>query len=1305
MKTFKKILAIVSVAAIASVGFAACAPDANANVPPEHTHTYAEGWKFDEQHHWHEATCEHTWLKGGEASHSFTEHKEGEETCTEGVEVTRTCTCGYTYTYTSSPLGHDYQPEEGEDASCSKPGFTDYLKCTRCGDEINKKDIPQLQHNYHYEAVTEDEEGNPIDKHHEVCGFCKEEKAGSLKNHTYKFEVVVDKDGNHTDKHHEVCPLCGAEKADSTADHTHEENKYDHDDSGHWFLCDDCGEPLTSTKTAHSFDPLTGYCACGAMEADHKDYFTYEANGNDLAVTGLIAELDNKTAFAIPETHDGKNVTAIAAGAFAGNTALTKLILPASVKTIGDFAFQGCTALQEIELPGVTALGTFDYQVFNGCSALKAITLPKGVTKIGQSIFLNCKELATVTVEGSVTFIDTQAFYGCTKLEGITLTADLTYIGQKAFANSGVKTLEVKLGSNGRIAQGAFDGCKDLTTLSITGGINYFASPILSGCVKLQTLTLPFIGNHKEADKATDTHFGYIFGKTEDAYDIPTTLSTVNIKGGSVQRGAFADCGAIAVNADDGVEVLTKDFKGYTGTFTWNGNLPGPTVTASVDKQTIFVEETVTLTYEAGPNYEAPNTTSVTVTVKKGAAEAVLNTDYTVADKVYTFKTQGEYTIVVTATYNGVEESAEAKVTVDVHGPNLSDITASGDTYDNGLCNIEKAITLSFTFDGKEETEISYAVKKGDAVAEKETDYTLDEASKTITFKTFGAYTVEVTAVRNDKSETKSIAITATSPDAEPFEVTLTANTADLTEGDDAIELSVDAKYAEGDAHLRTSYTVFVKQGGDTYSNANEEYYELEGNSFKALVAGDYKITVTIISKNGGSGTADLAFTVGAVDLTEKLSVKAEDVNGWIRAKFGEELTVNYEIADNAYVGGYNVTFDKDIADASIEAGTGNSVKLSLNEANTVIYKVIYTHKVVADKVFTLEIPVSFVSDVDKAPVLGEDPFNATGGVAHELLNSTAIQLYWDITDQEDAQLGITDVTFTALGNVDNKEIKFYHVAGDTAKTWYMIFEDFSDGHTTGTIPVKITATKDGETAAATQLFTITALENPDEPAGINAYLDKIMPDGRGAIDAENWRNKMGRTVRENSMFSKDGVTFLANANQGWQPDWTSAITISIGEDKDNFQVDFVLDYVTKAGGDELFVLTDLGLDNAWINGDITFYVNPNDGNWPNKLQCTGIDSNGKLDEDEWESNGKPDTAKPIHMRLTHTVADGKATFVWEWSSEDEPTTYNRLYKYSFTQTDQADNNGSRITGLVFRYRHNCYSISNVQVTNLDVDA
>lgn len=75
---------------------------------------------------------------------------------------------------------------------------------------------------------------------------------------------------------------------------------------------------------------------------------------------------------------------------------ITGITIPASVTSIGNYAFYGCTSLASIDIPaGVTSIGNY---AFNGCTSLASITIPAGVTSIGANAFNACSALMTMDV-------------------------------------------------------------------------------------------------------------------------------------------------------------------------------------------------------------------------------------------------------------------------------------------------------------------------------------------------------------------------------------------------------------------------------------------------------------------------------------------------------------------------------------------------------------------------------------------------------------------------------------------------------------------------------------------------------------------------------------------------------------------------------------------------------------------------------------------------------------------------------------------------------------------------------------------
>lgn len=78
-------------------------------------------------------------------------------------------------------------------------------------------------------------------------------------------------------------------------------------------------------------------------------------------------------------------LTEIDAGVFAGNTDITSIVIPDTVKAIGTGAFQGCTALKSVTLPA--SLEKINDFTFNGCASLETLNIPEGVASVGMFAF------------------------------------------------------------------------------------------------------------------------------------------------------------------------------------------------------------------------------------------------------------------------------------------------------------------------------------------------------------------------------------------------------------------------------------------------------------------------------------------------------------------------------------------------------------------------------------------------------------------------------------------------------------------------------------------------------------------------------------------------------------------------------------------------------------------------------------------------------------------------------------------------------------------------------------------------------
>ncbi len=78
---------------------------------------------------------------------------------------------------------------------------------------------------------------------------------------------------------------------------------------------------------------------------------------------------------------------------------LRSVIISEGITTVSDFAFEGCTALEEVSLPdGLTHIGSM---AFNGCSNLRRIVLPASLVSVDSFAFYGCSRLSELVYGGT----------------------------------------------------------------------------------------------------------------------------------------------------------------------------------------------------------------------------------------------------------------------------------------------------------------------------------------------------------------------------------------------------------------------------------------------------------------------------------------------------------------------------------------------------------------------------------------------------------------------------------------------------------------------------------------------------------------------------------------------------------------------------------------------------------------------------------------------------------------------------------------------------------------------------------------
>lgn len=222
---------------------------------------------------------------------------------------------------------------------------------------------------------------------------------------------------------------------------------------------------VTVEKTGHSIsDNSCVYCGQPASEG----LAMVLISEGEYTVSGIGTCTD--TEILIPTTYNGLPVVSVEASAFLNNTAITSVVLPDSITSIGENAFNGCESLTSVTFGKNSQLSSIGPGAFNYCYSLESITIPESVTNIGSDAFYYCCGLRSVTFgeNSQLTSIGEGAFNWCESLESITIPDSVTSIGE-----------------------GAFCCCAKLTSITIPDGVKSIGNHAFAGCSALESITIP----------------------------------------------------------------------------------------------------------------------------------------------------------------------------------------------------------------------------------------------------------------------------------------------------------------------------------------------------------------------------------------------------------------------------------------------------------------------------------------------------------------------------------------------------------------------------------------------------------------------------------------------------------------------------------------------------------------------------------------------------------------------------------------------------------------------------------------------
>lgn len=337
-------------------------------------------------------------------------------------------------------------------------------------------------------------------------------------------------------------------------------------------------ESLKQVTIPASVSKIEGnvFAYCGSLESVTVE----QGNPAYASVQGCVTELATGKLIIGAGSADlsaTQGITAIGKEAFAGCVGLQKLHIPATVQTIEEDVFAGCSSLTSITAdrgnPAYLASGNCLIEkesglLIRGCQS-SVIPTDGSVSAIGEYAFSDCDGLTKVHIPASVTAISHTAFNRCTGLSTITCEAGNPHfyavdncliiassrtillgcknsvipksegvirIGNGAFAETDISEMIIPDNIT-EIGEAAFAGCRKLTKLSIGKGITALSAKDFMGASALEEIIL-------DADHPTlQIVEGSLVDPANKTLVMATTRTTIPTDGSITALGAYAFAG------------------------------------------------------------------------------------------------------------------------------------------------------------------------------------------------------------------------------------------------------------------------------------------------------------------------------------------------------------------------------------------------------------------------------------------------------------------------------------------------------------------------------------------------------------------------------------------------------------------------------------------------------------------------------------------------------------------------------------------------------------------------------------------
>lgn len=129
--------------------------------------------------------------------------------------------------------------------------------------------------------------------------------------------------------------------------------------------------------------------------------FEYSIAEAGVTITGVAKDAVLPVNLVLPASIQGKSVIAIGASVFNADItpacgSIESIVIPASVKTIGNLAFNGCINVQTLTFADNSELTSIGNSAFNNLRNITSVSMPSTVATIGSNAFNGCAKLLSM---------------------------------------------------------------------------------------------------------------------------------------------------------------------------------------------------------------------------------------------------------------------------------------------------------------------------------------------------------------------------------------------------------------------------------------------------------------------------------------------------------------------------------------------------------------------------------------------------------------------------------------------------------------------------------------------------------------------------------------------------------------------------------------------------------------------------------------------------------------------------------------------------------------------------------------------